>query len=142
MTSVTNLFFPVTLKRWVLCDVLLGLSTSGNSMNIIRAPKRQKKKEMKVIILSGKGWWQTRPLADVELRVHTRYADRIQEVHIKIIHILMLLIAKQVVDSQFFFVFLSRILFKFLNDLNKVPGHKPGSPTMPALNPRSFAWCS
>lgn len=79
-------------------DVLLGLSTSGNSMNIIRAAEAAKEKGMKVIILSGKDGGKLAPLADVELRVsHQGYADRIQEVHIKIIHILMLLIEKQVI---------------------------------------------
>lgn len=80
-------------------DVLLGLSTSGNSMNIIRASQAAKEKGMKVIILSGKDGGKLAPLADVELRVpHHGFADRIQEVHIKIIHILMLLIEKQVID--------------------------------------------
>ncbi len=79
-------------------DVLLGISTSGNSMNIIRAAEAAKEKGMKVIILSGKDGGRLAPLADVELRVsHHGYADRIQEIHIKIIHILMLLIEKQVV---------------------------------------------
>jgi D-sedoheptulose 7-phosphate isomerase len=79
-------------------DVLFGLSTSGNSMNIIRAAQTAREKGMKVIILSGKDGGKLAPLADLELRVaHQGYADRIQEVHIKIIHILMLLIEKQVV---------------------------------------------
>lgn len=77
-------------------DVLLGISTSGNSANIIRAAQTAKEKGMKVIILSGKDGGNLAPLADIELRVpHFGYADRIQEVHIKIIHILMLLIEKQ-----------------------------------------------
>lgn len=78
-------------------DVLLGISTSGNSANIIRAAETAKEKGMKVIILSGKDGGKLAPLADIELRVpHFGYADRIQEVHIKIIHILMLLIEKQI----------------------------------------------
>lgn len=77
-------------------DVLLGISTSGNSANIIRAAETAREKGMKVIILSGKDGGKLAPLADIELRVpHYGYADRIQEVHIKIIHILMLLIEKQ-----------------------------------------------
>jgi D-sedoheptulose 7-phosphate isomerase len=77
-------------------DVLLGISTSGNSANIIRAAQTARDKGMKVIILSGKDGGKLAPLADIELRVpHFGYADRIQEVHIKIIHILMLLIEKQ-----------------------------------------------
>jgi D-sedoheptulose 7-phosphate isomerase len=77
-------------------DVLLGISTSGNSANIIRAAQTAKEKGMKVIILSGKDGGKLAPLADIEIRVpHFGYADRIQEIHIKIIHILMLLIEKQ-----------------------------------------------
>jgi len=79
-------------------DILLGISTSGNSANIIRAAQTAKEKGMKVIILSGKDGGKLAPLADIELRVpHFGYADRIQEVHIKIIHILILLIEKEVI---------------------------------------------
>jgi D-sedoheptulose 7-phosphate isomerase len=78
-------------------DVLLGISTSGNSPNVIRAAQAAKEKGMTVIILSGKDGGKLAPLADIELRVpHFGYADRIQEVHIKIIHILLLLIEKEV----------------------------------------------
>ena len=78
-------------------DVLVGISTSGKSANIIRAAQTAKEKGMKVIILSGNDGGSLASLADVELRVpHFGYADRIQEIHIKIIHILMLLIEKQV----------------------------------------------
>lgn len=79
-------------------DVLVGISTSGNSGNIINAAKTAKEKGMIVIILSGKDGGKLAPLADIELRVpHFGYADRIQEIHIKIIHILILLIEKEVV---------------------------------------------
>lgn len=74
-------------------DVLFGLSTSGNSKNVLNAIQAAKAKGMKVIALTGKDGGQMAGLADVEIRVpHFRYADRIQEVHIKIIHILMMLI--------------------------------------------------
>jgi D-sedoheptulose 7-phosphate isomerase len=79
-------------------DVLLGISTSGNSANIIKAAHTAKERGMKVIILSGKDGGKLAPLADIEIRVpHFGYADRIQEVHIKIIHILILLIEKEVI---------------------------------------------
>jgi D-sedoheptulose 7-phosphate isomerase len=79
-------------------DVMLGISTSGNSLNIIKAAQTAKERGMKVIILSGKDGGKLAPLADIELRVsHFGYADRIQEVHIKIIHILILLIEKEVI---------------------------------------------
>lgn len=81
-------------------DVLLGISTSGNSVNVMRAAQAAKEKGMSVIILSGKDGGKLAPLADVEIRVpHFGYADRIQEVHIKIIHILILLIEKEVVGQ-------------------------------------------
>ena len=78
-------------------DVLLAISTSGNSANVIRAVQAAKDKGMIVIVLSGKDGGKLAALADVEIRVaHQGFADRIQEVHIKIIHILILLIEKQV----------------------------------------------
>ncbi len=80
-------------------DVLLGLSTSGNSLNIIRAVEAAKAKGMKVIILSGKDGGKLAGQADVEICVpHFGYADRVQEIHIKVIHIFMLLIEKMVLE--------------------------------------------
>lgn len=81
-------------------DVLLGLSTSGNSQNIILAAEAAKAKGMKVVILSGKDGGKLAGAADIEIRVdHFGYADRIQEIHIKVIHILILLIEKMVVKE-------------------------------------------
>lgn len=79
-------------------DVLLGISTSGNSANVIKAVEAAREKEMNVVLLTGKDGGKLAGLGDVEIRVaHNGYADRIQEVHIKIIHILILLI-EQMVD--------------------------------------------
>mgnify|MGYP000848144350 CR=1 FL=1 len=81
-------------------DVLLGLSTSGNSENIIRAAEAAKEKGMKIVILSGKDGGKLAGVADVEIRVpHFGYADRIQEIHIKVIHIFMLLIERMVLKG-------------------------------------------
>jgi D-sedoheptulose 7-phosphate isomerase len=78
-------------------DVLLAISTSGNSGNILQAVKTARERGMKVVALTGKNGGKLGPLADVEIRVdHQGYADRIQEMHIKIIHIMILLIEKQV----------------------------------------------
>lgn len=80
-------------------DVLLGISTSGNSKNIINATQAAREKGMKVVIFSGKDGGKLAGLADVEIRVpHFGYADRIQEIHIKVIHILILLIEKKVLN--------------------------------------------
>ena len=79
-------------------DVLLGISTSGNSGNIIRAIEAAKSKGIKTIALTGKDGGKMAGVADVEIRVpHFGYADRIQEVHIKIIHLLIQLIEKEMV---------------------------------------------
>ena len=77
-------------------DVLLAISTSGNSKNIIEACKVAKTKGIKIIALTGKDGGELAKMSDVEIRVpHTGYADRIQEIHIKIIHIFILLIEKR-----------------------------------------------
>ncbi len=79
-------------------DVLLGISTSGNSANVIRAVEAARQQQMNVVILSGKDGGKLANLADVEIRVpHFGYADRIQEVHIKVIHLLIRLIELQLV---------------------------------------------
>ncbi|ATG74728.1 D-sedoheptulose 7-phosphate isomerase [Zobellella denitrificans] len=77
-------------------DVLFGLSTSGNSGNILKAIAAARAKGIKVIALTGKDGGKMAGLADVEIRVpHFGYADRIQEVHIKVIHILIQLVEKE-----------------------------------------------
>ncbi len=71
-------------------DVFLGISTSGNSRNIIEACRASKDKGMKTICLLGKdgGKLKHDNLCDVPIVVpHMGYADRIQEVHTTIIHI-------------------------------------------------------
>ncbi|PHM33497.1 D-sedoheptulose 7-phosphate isomerase [Xenorhabdus innexi] len=81
-------------------DVLLGISTSGNSGNIIKAIEAARAKGMKVITLTGKDGGKMAGTADVEIRVpHFGYADRIQEIHIKVIHILIQLIEKEMVKA-------------------------------------------
>ena len=71
-------------------DVLLAISTSGNSANILAAIHAAKARDMRVILLSGKDGGKMRGLADAEIIVpHFGYADRIQEIHIKFIHALI-----------------------------------------------------
>jgi len=77
-------------------DVLLGISTSGNSKNVLLAAEAARKRDMKVVTLTGKDGGSLAALSDVEIRVpHFGFADRIQEIHIKVIHILILLIEQQ-----------------------------------------------
>jgi D-sedoheptulose 7-phosphate isomerase len=71
-------------------DVLLAISTSGNSKNIVIAVEKAKQKDMKIITLSGNSGGFLKAISDVCICVQNDgYSDRIQEVHIKIIHILI-----------------------------------------------------
>jgi D-sedoheptulose 7-phosphate isomerase len=71
-------------------DVLLAISTSGNSVNVINAAEAAKEKGMKVVGLTGKEGGRLSALCDVELRApFTNWSDRTQEIHIKIIHALI-----------------------------------------------------
>ncbi|MGF1638032.1 MAG: D-sedoheptulose 7-phosphate isomerase [Cyclobacteriaceae bacterium] len=79
-------------------DVLLAISTSGNSENILKAANTAKTKGMKVIALTGNNGGKLSSIADIEIRSpHSGYSDRIQEVHIKAIHIMIFLI-EQMID--------------------------------------------
>jgi D-sedoheptulose 7-phosphate isomerase len=78
-------------------DVLLAISTSGNSKNVINAIEAAHAKSMKVIGLTGKDGGKMAELCDVEIRApHSQYADRAQEIHIKCIHSLIDYIEKHV----------------------------------------------
>jgi len=71
-------------------DVLLAISTSGNSKNVINAIEVAKKTGIKVIGLTGKDGGKMAQICDVEIRApHSEYADRAQEIHIKVIHSLI-----------------------------------------------------
>ncbi len=76
-------------------DILLVISTSGNSENVVKAACCARDKGMKVVALTGRDGGRLAGLADVEIRVpHDGYSDRIQELHIKIIHALIGFIEK------------------------------------------------
>lgn len=78
-------------------DVLVGISTSGQSANIIEAVKSAKEKGMKVVLLTGKDGGALAGMGAIEIRVdHFGFADRIQEIHIKVIHILIQLIEAKI----------------------------------------------
>lgn len=71
-------------------DVLLAISTSGNSKNVINAVQAASEKGMFVIGLTGKDGGELADMVDLELRAPmSRWADRVQEIHIKIIHSLI-----------------------------------------------------
>ncbi len=71
-------------------DVLLAISTSGNSENVCLAAEKAREQGIKVVALTGKDGGKLAPLADVEIRApHSEWADRAQEIHIKVIHALI-----------------------------------------------------
>lgn len=76
-------------------DCLLALSTSGTSKNIIRAAETARAIGMRVIILSGRPSEWLEPLSSVYVCTPGgAYADRVQELHIKVLHILIELIER------------------------------------------------
>lgn len=99
LTCVANDYgFEAIFSRFIEAvgqsgDTLVAISTSGNSMNIIKAVEAAREKGMKVIGLTGKTGGLLGGMVDREIRVKGRqHSDRIQEVHIKILHILVLLV--------------------------------------------------
>lgn len=78
-------------------DVLVGISTSGQSANIMEAVKAAQEKGMQVVLLTGKDGGALAGMGAIEIRVdHFGFADRIQEIHIKVIHILIQLIEAKI----------------------------------------------
>jgi D-sedoheptulose 7-phosphate isomerase len=76
-------------------DVLLGISTSGTSKNVILAVEAAKAKGISTIVLTGKDGGELAKIADLEIRApFSPYADRAQEIHIKVIHAFILGIEK------------------------------------------------
>jgi len=83
-------------------DVLLAISTSGNSANIIQAVKAAKDRQMKVIALTGRDGGEVVSLLhaeDLELRVDSSSTARIQEVHLLCIHCLCDLVDMQLLGA-------------------------------------------
>jgi D-sedoheptulose 7-phosphate isomerase len=96
ITCVANDFgFEKIFSRYIEAvgkkgDILFAISTSGNSKNILEAIDASRKKEMKIIGLTGKDGGEMKNLCDVEIRApHSKYSDRAQEIHIKVIHSLI-----------------------------------------------------
>ena len=96
ITCVANDYgFDEVFSRYVEAvgnegDILLGISTSGNSGNVINAVKVARKQGIKTIVLTGKTGGTLAELTDLEIRApQSKYADRAQEIHIKVIHTLI-----------------------------------------------------
>ena len=82
-------------------DCLFAISTSGKSANVIKAAETARARNAKVIALTGKPGSKLQALADICICAPGgRYADRSQELHIKIIHILIELIEREMFPAQ------------------------------------------
>ena len=80
-------------------DVLIGISTSGNSENIINAVKQANFKKLKTITLTGKTAGKINGLADITIKVPSENTQRIQECHIMIGQILCSLVEESVLKD-------------------------------------------
>ena len=83
-------------------DCLLAISTSGRSPNVLKAARAAKALDMRVIALTGKPGSALEGLADICLCTPGgEYADRVQELHIKVIHILIELIERELFPQNY-----------------------------------------
>ena len=70
-------------------DFFFGISTSGNSKNIIEAVKSAKERNLKTVALLGKDGGKLKGVCDYEFIIPGETSDRIQEVHMMILHIII-----------------------------------------------------
>jgi D-sedoheptulose 7-phosphate isomerase len=76
-------------------DVLICLTTSGNSKNVIRALEEAKARKLKTIAFLGRDGGSTVGMADVDLLVQSDSTARIQEAHQLLLHVLC-----EMIDSR------------------------------------------
>ncbi len=77
------------------CDIFIGLSTSGNSVNIIKAFEKASELNLKTIAFLGKSGGVLKGFADLELVINGfQNSDRIQEAHMTAIHIIIEIVEK------------------------------------------------
>ncbi len=83
-------------------DVLLAITTSGTSKNVVAAAKKAREIGVKVIALTGKPGTPITELADIAIVTPGgKYADRVQELHIKVIHILIELVERKLAPGNY-----------------------------------------
>ena len=70
-------------------DMFIGISTSGNSANVIKAVETAKKMGLKTCVLLGKNGGKLKGMCDYEFIIPGNTSDRIQEIHMMILHIII-----------------------------------------------------
>jgi D-sedoheptulose 7-phosphate isomerase len=107
ITCIANDFgFEYIFSRYVEAwgqegDTLLAISTSGNSPNVIKAVEVAKNKGIKVVGLLGKDGGKLKSMVDVPVIVPSFITDRIQEIHIKCVHIFIEGIERQIFPENY-----------------------------------------
>lgn len=83
-------------------DVLLAITTSGNSVNIVNAARAAKSKGVSVIAMTGRQQCNVAEFSDILLATPAGlYADRVQEMHIKLIHIMIELVERELFPQNY-----------------------------------------
>ncbi|HEV8032378.1 MAG TPA: SIS domain-containing protein [Stellaceae bacterium] len=83
-------------------DCLVAISTSGTSRNVVMAAEKAKVRGVKIIALTGHQETPLGALADIEIYTPAgRFADRVQELHIKVVHILIELIERELFPENY-----------------------------------------
>ena len=82
MIQIMTLFFQDKLKVCIQGDVLIAISTSGNSLNVLNAVNTAIEKRLKVIILTGKSAGKMKNLGDIRVCIPSNNTQRIQESHL------------------------------------------------------------
>jgi len=107
MTCVANDYgFEFVFSKFVEAhgqkdDVLLAISTSGNSPNVINAVNSAHDRGMKVIGLLGKDGGKLKDMVDFPIIIKANVSDRVQEMHIKIIHTFIEGIERQIFPENY-----------------------------------------
>ena len=83
-------------------DCLLAISTSGTSRNVVMAAEKARSQGVKVVALTGHPEMPLGAVADIEICTPAgRFADRVQELHIKVVHILIELIERELFPENY-----------------------------------------
>ncbi|MBI3649319.1 MAG: SIS domain-containing protein [Actinobacteria bacterium] len=101
LTAIANDFgFEEVFERQVEAlgsegDVLIAISTGGDSSNVVRASERARAQHLKVVTLTGESGGRLAPLADVAIRVPSPATGHVQECHLAVEHLLALLVEQE-----------------------------------------------
>lgn len=82
-------------------DLLVGLSTSGNSPNVIRAIEMAKNMNIRTVGLLGRDGGKLKDMCDLSITVPAKTSDRIQEMHIKIIHTVIETVEREIFPDNY-----------------------------------------